>query len=209
MVIMTVTSDHKGTFAGETGKSRQLDGISGRMNASRPMEGGATFTLGHRVQRLCWQASWLLLAAWTPSFLWRWRGAVLRAFGAKVHKTAIVRGSARIWWPGNLTMGAIFRKSLKPVPVWSVHSTRWLWLQRLSKFWKTRIARNAWVRLVPDLCGPTTPGHASLSRQLRPIRAFNRKKAAPLRAARRSGPFLLPDCQGFRRGLTGLAGLPT
>lgn len=80
--------------------------ISGRKTSSRPMEGGATFTLGHRVRRLIWQASWLVLAAWTPSFLWRWRGAVLRAFGAKVHKTAIVRGSARIWWPANLTMGA-------------------------------------------------------------------------------------------------------
>jgi putative colanic acid biosynthesis acetyltransferase WcaF len=80
--------------------------ISGRKTSSRPMEGGATFTLGHRVQRLIWQASWLVLAAWTPSFLWRWRGVVLRAFGAKIHKTAIVRGSARIWWPANLTMGA-------------------------------------------------------------------------------------------------------
>ncbi|ERI15726.1 acetyltransferase [Ochrobactrum sp. EGD-AQ16] len=96
MVIMTVTSNHNALG----------EGIRGRMNASRPLEGGATFTLGHRVQRLCWQASWLLLAAWTPSFLWRWRGAVLRAFGARLHKTAIVRGSARIWWPGNLTMGA-------------------------------------------------------------------------------------------------------
>lgn len=80
--------------------------VSGRKASSRPMEGGATFTFRHRLQRLIWQASWLVLAAWTPSFLWRWRGAVLRAFGAKVHGTAIVRGSARIWWPGNLTMGA-------------------------------------------------------------------------------------------------------
>lgn len=39
--------------------------------------------------------------------------------------------------------------------------------------------------------------------------SFQPQKAAPLQAARRSGPFLLPDCQGFRRGLTGLAGLPT
>ncbi|MDR6433012.1 putative colanic acid biosynthesis acetyltransferase [Brucella pseudogrignonensis] len=80
--------------------------ISGRKESSRPMEGGATFTLSHRIQRLCWQMTWLLLAAWTPSFLWRWRGTVLRAFGASIHKTAIVRASARIWWPANLVMDA-------------------------------------------------------------------------------------------------------
>ncbi|MCX2698799.1 LbetaH domain-containing protein [Ochrobactrum chromiisoli] len=80
--------------------------ISGRKESSRPMEGGATFTLNHRLQRLCWQVTWLMLAAWTPSFLWRWRGAILRAFGASIHKTAIVRGSARIWWPKNLVMDA-------------------------------------------------------------------------------------------------------
>jgi len=106
MVIMTVTSDHTGSLTGETSRPRQTQDITGRINASRPMEGDATFTFQHRVRRLCWQASWLVLAAWTPSFLWRWRGIVLRAFGAKVHRTAIVRGSARIWWPGNLTMGA-------------------------------------------------------------------------------------------------------
>jgi putative colanic acid biosynthesis acetyltransferase WcaF len=70
------------------------------------MEGGATFTFGNRVQRLLWQVTWIALAAWTPSFLWRWRGRLLRAFGADIHRTAIVRGSVRIWWPGNLVMDA-------------------------------------------------------------------------------------------------------
>ncbi len=80
--------------------------INGRKGSSRPMEGGATFTLTHRLQRLFWQLTWFSLAAWTPSFLWRWRAMILRAFGAQIHKTAIVRGSARIWWPGNLVMDA-------------------------------------------------------------------------------------------------------
>ncbi|MGW6780768.1 putative colanic acid biosynthesis acetyltransferase [Brucella pseudogrignonensis] len=80
--------------------------IIGRKTASSPMQGDATFTLQHRAFRLFWQVTWLLLAAWTPSFLWRWRGIILRCFGASVHKTAIVRGSARIWWPGNLIMDA-------------------------------------------------------------------------------------------------------
>jgi len=87
-------------------RPRSAASIAGRKDASRPLEGGATFTLQHRLQRLGWQMTWLVLAAWTPSFFWRWRGMVLRLFGAKIHKTAIVRGSARIWWPGNLIMGA-------------------------------------------------------------------------------------------------------
>ncbi|MFD1790738.1 putative colanic acid biosynthesis acetyltransferase [Ochrobactrum teleogrylli] len=87
-------------------RPRSAAPIAGRKDASRPLEGGATFTLQHRLQRLGWQMTWLALAAWTPSFFWRWRGMVLRLFGAKIHKTAIVRGSARIWWPGNLIMGA-------------------------------------------------------------------------------------------------------
>ncbi len=80
--------------------------INGRKEASRPMEGGATFTLNHRLLRLFWQLTWFSLAAWTPSFMWRWRAMILRAFGAQIHKTAIVRGSARIWWPRNLIMDA-------------------------------------------------------------------------------------------------------
>ena len=80
--------------------------IAGRKEGARPTEGGATFTLSHRLRRLVWMVTWLLLAAWTPSFLWRWRGLLLRLFGARIDPTAIVRGSARIWWPAHLTMGA-------------------------------------------------------------------------------------------------------
>lgn len=80
--------------------------INGRKTSSTPMQGGATFTFKHRLQRLCWQSAWLVLASWTPSPLWRWRSMILRLFGASMHKTAIVRSSARIWWPANLTMDA-------------------------------------------------------------------------------------------------------
>ncbi|ENR01429.1 hypothetical protein H721_02456 [Brucella ovis IntaBari-2006-46-332] len=34
--------------------------IAGRKQTSRPLEGGATFTLKHRLQRLLWQAAWLV-----------------------------------------------------------------------------------------------------------------------------------------------------
>ncbi|MBK3745705.1 putative colanic acid biosynthesis acetyltransferase [Paraburkholderia aspalathi] len=53
-----------------------------------------------------WTLVWLVFAAWTPSFFWPWRGFILRAFGAKIHPTAIVRSSVRIWWPAHLSMEA-------------------------------------------------------------------------------------------------------
>lgn len=85
--------------------SERIKGVvDGESAGVRPMEGGATFSLSHRIRRLIWSLAWLVLAAWTPSFFWRWRGMVLRLFGAKIHHTAIVRASARIWWPGHLTM---------------------------------------------------------------------------------------------------------
>jgi putative colanic acid biosynthesis acetyltransferase WcaF len=31
---------------------------------------------------------------------------LLQLFGARIHPTAMIRGSARIWWPANLSMGA-------------------------------------------------------------------------------------------------------
>jgi len=74
--------------------------------APAPRLGGPTFSLGDRVRRLAWSACWLLLAAWTPPAMRGWRRALLRLFGASIHPTAIIRGSARIWWPANLTMGA-------------------------------------------------------------------------------------------------------
>ena len=73
---------------------------------SRPLEGGPSFSLTNRVFRLCWQAAWLLLAAWTPPPMRLWRRWVLMAFGAELGRGADVRASARIWYPPNLRLGA-------------------------------------------------------------------------------------------------------
>ncbi|MBC2886432.1 putative colanic acid biosynthesis acetyltransferase [Ochrobactrum sp. CM-21-5] len=100
---------HDEAYSGDplrVARTRLFVPVAGRKTASSPLEGDATFTLSHRVQRLFWSVAWLVLAAWTPSFMWRWRGFVLRLFGATIDRTAIVRGSARIWWPSNLIMGA-------------------------------------------------------------------------------------------------------
>lgn len=72
---------------------------------SNPLEGGPSFPLRHRILRMIWNLVWTLLASWTPPFLRGWRNLLLRMFGAKIHATANVYSSAKIWYPPNLTMG--------------------------------------------------------------------------------------------------------
>lgn len=74
-------------------------------SAAKPLEGGASFSLGNRLARLAWGTAWLLLARFTPPPLHGWRRLVLRAFGAKVGRGARVHGSAAIWLPANLELG--------------------------------------------------------------------------------------------------------
>ena len=71
---------------------------------TKPLEGGPSFSFGHRALRAVWGVAWLLLAAWTPPPLHRWRAWLLRCFGAEVHPTARIYGRARIWYPPNLVM---------------------------------------------------------------------------------------------------------
>lgn len=75
-------------------------------STSRPLEGGASFSLANRLARVAWGLGWLILARWTPPPMHGWRRFVLRMFGAKMGKGARVYGSTRIWYPPNLTMGA-------------------------------------------------------------------------------------------------------
>lgn len=70
-----------------------------------PRIGGATFSRRHRMLRVAWMICWFLLARWTPHQLQPLRRALLVLFGARIHPTAMVRGSANVWWPANLTMG--------------------------------------------------------------------------------------------------------
>lgn len=77
-----------------------------RTNAPLPIQGGPTFALRHRIKRAIWRLCWVLLAAWTPPSWMALRRLVLRVFGAQIHPLAMVRGSARIWWPEHLSMGA-------------------------------------------------------------------------------------------------------
>ncbi len=72
--------------------------------AAGSLDGGPSFSLGHRLFRALWQISWLLLAAWTPPPLHRWRVFLLNLFGGQVHSTCHVYGSTRIWYPPMLRM---------------------------------------------------------------------------------------------------------
>ena len=73
---------------------------------SSPLTGGPSWSLCHRLSRAAWTVTWGLLASWTPAPLHRWRVWLLNMFGADVHPSAHVYGSARVWYPPNLTMAA-------------------------------------------------------------------------------------------------------
>lgn len=63
-----------------------------------------SFDLRNRLTRAMWNATWLIFASWTPKKLAPWRRFLLRQFGATLTSTSDVRGSARVWYPANLTM---------------------------------------------------------------------------------------------------------
>lgn len=71
---------------------------------SRQAEGGASFSLSHRLFRAAWGVAWLILARWTPPPMHPWRAFVLRLFGSRIGKGARVYASARIWYPPHLHM---------------------------------------------------------------------------------------------------------
>lgn len=72
---------------------------------TRPLEGGASFSLGNRLLRVVWGLSWLVLCRFTPPPLHGWRRLVLRLFGARVGRGTRVHASAVIWLPANLELG--------------------------------------------------------------------------------------------------------
>lgn len=83
-------------------------GISGPLDGkiSGSLHGGSSFSLGNRAYRAIWIMAWYCLASWNPPICFGWRNFLLRLFGARVGKGARVYGSARIWAPANLVLGA-------------------------------------------------------------------------------------------------------
>lgn len=62
-------------------------------------------SLRNRLARAVWGAAWAVLVRPSPRFMHGWRNLVYRAFGAKIHRTARVYPTARVWLPSNLEMG--------------------------------------------------------------------------------------------------------
>ena len=75
-----------------------------RAAQAKPLYGGPSFTFRNRFRRALWTVSWALLASWTPPQFRPWRRLLLRLFGARMGLMTDVRGSARVWHPGNLVM---------------------------------------------------------------------------------------------------------
>lgn len=74
-------------------------------STTNPREGGATFSLGHRLFRGVWGVVWQALGIWTPVPLHRWRCLLASCFGARLDRTAKIYPGVKIWYPPNLAMG--------------------------------------------------------------------------------------------------------
>lgn len=72
---------------------------------TRPLEGGASFSLANRLTRVVWILVWLVLCRFTPPPLHAWRRLVLRLFGARIASGARVHASVVVWLPANLELG--------------------------------------------------------------------------------------------------------
>lgn len=58
----------------------------------------------NKIGRIVWGVCYIFLFRPSPRFMHGWRRFLLRIFGAKLHHTAIVYQSVKIWAPWNLTM---------------------------------------------------------------------------------------------------------
>lgn len=64
-------------------------------------------TRKHQMIRLVWGVVWTVFARPLPRSVGSgWKRFLLRLFGAKVHATAVVYSSAKVYYPANLEMGA-------------------------------------------------------------------------------------------------------
>ena len=59
----------------------------------------------HQLIRLLWGITWAVGASWLPRSMGSgWKRTLLRLFGAKIHPTAVVYSSAKVYYPANLVM---------------------------------------------------------------------------------------------------------
>lgn len=74
-------------------------------SATRPLEGGPSFSLANRIERAVFAICWIVLGRLVPPpFGKGWRRFMLRLFGANIAKGANIYPTARIWLPRHLVM---------------------------------------------------------------------------------------------------------
>jgi putative colanic acid biosynthesis acetyltransferase WcaF len=64
------------------------------------------WTFREKVGRLLWAVVEATLFRWSPQPCYRWRGWLLRLFGARIHPRAFLRATVTVAVPWNLTVGA-------------------------------------------------------------------------------------------------------
>src|SRR3569832_166857 len=70
-----------------------------------PAQDRSELSFRNRLGRACWGIVWGLFCRLSPRPLHGWRRMWLRLFGARVHATASIYPSARVWAPWNLVLG--------------------------------------------------------------------------------------------------------
>jgi putative colanic acid biosynthesis acetyltransferase WcaF len=77
----------------------------------------------NRMMRLMWRIVFVFFFRPSPQFCYRWRLFLLRMFGARVHLSAIVHPSVKIWAPWNLILdeGSCLSPHVDCYSVASVH----------------------------------------------------------------------------------------
>ena len=63
------------------------------------------WTLKQRIGRVLWSLTQATLFRWSPHPMYAWRAMLLRMFGAQLGEAVLIRPSASITIPWNLTMG--------------------------------------------------------------------------------------------------------
>ena len=80
-------------------------GVTNQLSRSARNPFPSPHSLGNRAARMAWQVVWLVLFRPSPRICHGWRRWLLRAFGARVGRAAVVHPSVKIWAPWNLEMG--------------------------------------------------------------------------------------------------------
>ena len=71
-----------------------------------PRDGGASFSLRHRLERLAFNFVWWVVETVCPLPIHSVRRRVLALFGANIAKTAKIYPGVKIWYPRNLEMAS-------------------------------------------------------------------------------------------------------